>query len=112
MKIRPVNFGAILRSTRTRCATCDSALARPGYVQCRRCYTGARPTPVRLYCESHRVSLRDLAERAGVSRPTIMRAAAGHPLSLRVARRIRAVTGIELAKLVIGEAEASSGGAS
>lgn len=103
LKVRPVDFGAILRSTRTRCATCDRALARPGYVQCRRCYAGARPTPVRQWCELHRVSLLELAARAGVSRPTVMRAAAGNPLSLRVARRIRGVTGIDLAKLVIGE---------
>lgn len=45
----------------------------------------------------------ELGRRSHLSRHTMMRAAAGRPLSLRTARQLARVTGLDVGRLVVGD---------
>lgn len=85
------------------CSRCGEPLCRAGYIECRRCYSGARPTRVRVAAQSLGLTLAEVAERARVGHRTAIRAAQGRPLSLRVARRLHALLGVDIGHLVVGE---------
>lgn len=75
---------------------------RGNLAACKGCAPSGRPTALRAWLTSTGMQARDLAERVGCRRETILRAADGRGLRGAVAVRVARETGIPLATLVIG----------
>jgi transcriptional regulator with XRE-family HTH domain len=88
---------------RYECASCGKPKTSD-HRYCRDCYlAGFFQTPLRRWRRRTGRSFADLARCAGVHRITVHRAAAGKPMSGRVARAIARETGIPIEEIIDGE---------
>ncbi len=76
------------------CPLCgrSAGAMRAGDEWCHRCAATFEPTPLQLWAYATDTRLDELAEYAGVSRRTVMNVARGLRVSIRVARKLAAVT--------------------
>lgn len=72
-----------------------------GQEWCHQCGRQYHPSPLQFWSYSMDIPLRDLPALAGVSKPTVMRAARGIPIQRRSAEKLSRVTDIPIEVFIV-----------